>query len=535
MSQQQRPQVDVTGGDLHQHVNDTWTALIAANDPQHPEVLLRGDTLTRLARDEQRIKLEPYRVTTLRDRMSQAAVFVREAQKGAQQVKPPADVASILLDRSPHELSDAPRVNRVTDVPVYGADKSLLTTPGYHPGSRTYYQPFGDELGALSGDWGYTGIGEQMRQEDVDNAKAWLLDELLGDFPFADAASKAHALCMILEPFVREQIGDHPTPLYVVMAPTHGTGKSRLVKVCLSVGCGQVPESPPPDRDEPAWQKRLFSSLLEAPPAIWLDNVSQRLDSASLAAALTSTRWTDRVLGQSRMMDVPIRNVWVATMNNPSISLELTRRAVPIFLDARVAEPWTRSGPEPGRTWQHPLPGWAFEHRAELVYAALTLVKNWQFGSYSDLDTVFGSGEGVVREVGSRFLASYEEWSRVMGGILQAAGGKAFLTNLNKLHADADADRGDAEAFLAEWHARVQEPLTLDGVLELLARDAPLTADAPIHREPIPLPLELRVRKDLLPSKLGVWLRTQKGAIIGGFILKNDGKKPARWWVEKVI
>ena len=41
----------------------------------------------------------------------------------------------------PADLPGAPVIDRVTSVPVFGADESLLTTPGYHAGARTYYAP----------------------------------------------------------------------------------------------------------------------------------------------------------------------------------------------------------------------------------------------------------------------------------------------------------------------------------------------------------------------------------------------------------
>jgi len=49
----------------------------------------------------------------------------------------------------------------------------------------------------------------------------WLFNELLGDFPFVDEASRAHTLALMLEPFVRPLIKG-PTPLYLIDAPTRG-------------------------------------------------------------------------------------------------------------------------------------------------------------------------------------------------------------------------------------------------------------------------------------------------------------------------
>jgi putative DNA primase/helicase len=140
------------------------------------------------------------------------------------------------------------------------------------------------------------------------------------------------------------------------------------------------------------------------------------------------------------MADVAVRNVWVATMNNPTILTELTRRSVPIFLDAKVSEPWNRSGPKEGRSWKHPLPEWAFEERQSLVQAALILIANYVHGDpdFSWPDDKTGDF-ARTRSVGSRFMGTYERWSQIMGGILAAAGVSGFLANREELHADADA------------------------------------------------------------------------------------------------
>jgi putative DNA primase/helicase len=515
-----RPEIYVGDGLLDRHADETWMALCAANeaDPQHPKIVLRGDVLSRLARDEGRVKLDPYDIPSLRERMSRDATFFVK-----QTVKPPTDVAQVLLARTPDELPGAPRIERVVDVPVFGADESISILPGYHPGARTYYEPFGDPLSPLD-DWS-TPEGDYTRPYDVEAALCLLKDELLGDFPFADNASRSHALALLLEPFVREIIGDYPTPLYLIMAPEHGTGKSLLAKVCLSVGCGLISESPPPDSDEQEFKKRLSSYLLAAPAAVWLDNIKQPLDSGSLAAALTATRWSDRILGKTRVMNVPIRNVWVATLNNPSISPELTRRSVPIFLDAHIASPEDRAGPHPGANWKHPnLPRWAGENRENLVQAAVTLVRNYLHGTHVDVN--WGGEAYRPRAVGSTFLGSYERWSEVMGGVLAAAGGKSFLTNREKLHVEVNTQREEATTFLEAWHARTTIPLVFDDVLKVVD---------PAREAPIPLPIELRVRSDDLPRRLSSWLQQNKGRVSGGYILKNDGKRPKRWYVEKIV
>jgi hypothetical protein len=62
------------------------------------------------------------------------------------------------------------------------------------------------------------------------------------------------------------------------------------------------------------------------PIVIPLDNIRPGLDSSQLASALTAETWSDRILGQTRMIDLPNRATWIVTANNPHLSLEIARR-----------------------------------------------------------------------------------------------------------------------------------------------------------------------------------------------------------------
>ena len=73
---------------------------------------------------------------------------------------------------------------------------------------------------------------------------------------------------------------------------------------------------------EDEWRKRITSKLMQAPTFILIDNVRSSLDSSALSAALTANEWEDRVLGVSRNIILPNQCVWIATANNPALSVE---------------------------------------------------------------------------------------------------------------------------------------------------------------------------------------------------------------------
>jgi putative DNA primase/helicase len=55
-----------------------------------------------------------------------------------------------------------------------------------------------------------------------------------------------------------------------------------------------------------------------------------------------------------------------------------------------------------------------------------------------------------------RPLGSFEAWSRIMGGILQAAGIAGFLGNQNEFYESADEDTLAARCFVQVWWERYQ-------------------------------------------------------------------------------
>jgi hypothetical protein len=166
--------------------------------------------------------------------------------------------------------------------------------------------------------------------------------DLLGDFPFADQASKANALATLLLPLCRGLI-DGPTPLHIIHAPTEATGKTLLADVLSIVATGRPGEPIAEACNEDEWRKRITAVLAGAPTFFFLDNLNRPLDSAALASALTAPAIKDRLLGVSKSVVLPVRCVWLATGNNVTLSREMVRRTISIRLDAKSATPGDRT------------------------------------------------------------------------------------------------------------------------------------------------------------------------------------------------
>ncbi|MEM8608954.1 MAG: hypothetical protein AAGF92_17750 [Myxococcota bacterium] len=383
--------------------------------------------------DEGQIELSPAAVTHILSELTDVAEWIvpKKDRKGqAYEVagKPPKDLAEQIEANPPHTL---PRIDTVVRMPVLGSAGRIYAIDGHYPDDRLWVQ--------IDSRLELPSLPIRPSAEHINAARSLIMDELMGDFPFAGVgekqgpeAEKAHALCAILQPFVRPII-DGPTPAYHYDAPTIGSGKSLLSRLVNIIAEGQEPSMQGWPTSEEERQKVIASKLIGDPKLIVFDNIpdGSTVDSSALAVALTAPIYEARILGRSVNQRLPNTCVWALTGNNIGVSQELARRVVRVRIDAEMAEPWTN------REFRHELPTWAFENRSELVSACLVLVQAWVAAGMPKW-----SGEA---------LGTFEAWSETMGGILGVAGVPGFLGNLEDARAVADVGTSEWVEFLSTW------------------------------------------------------------------------------------
>ena len=377
------PTIDLQHGDLALLSTQAWDALSEANHP--PQLFRYGGLLVRLERhDDGRLTTRPLTPDRVRHHLARVARW----RAGKKNAFPSLTVAKDLLaDPCPR----MPVLGRIVPVPVFTSAGALLVTPGYDAASGLFF----DE------DVSVPTVSTRPPEEEIDSARRLITEDLLGDFPFTGDAERAHAVALLLLPFVRELI-DGATPLHAIEKPSPGTGASLLVDALLWPALGRSASMMTEARDEDEWRKRITSTLLDNPVAIVIDNVRRRVDSAALSSAMTTGAWQDRYLGRSEMIRLLVRCAWVLTGNNIAVSHEIARRTVRIRLDAKTDRPWLRE------EFRHPnLLRWASTHRGDLIWAALTLGQAW---------LAAGRPGGIVA------LGMFEGWANVIGGILKIAG-----------------------------------------------------------------------------------------------------------------
>lgn len=291
----------------------------------------------------------------------------------------------------------------------------------------------------------YTGKPAPSPVRDHETIRS-VLSDLVADFPFKTKADRQNFYGLLLTPIVRRAIGG-PAPLHIVASGAPRTGKSKLIETAFGgVTLGRATPAFQLGRNEDEREKRIFSILLMGEQVLYLDNLNEKLDSASLASLLTANVYRGRILGSSSSPALPNSLTMVATANNATTSEEISKRVVPIEL-------LTPPDPEARTDFRHPdLVAYVAEHRDHVRSCLYGMIANW---------LAAGRPRGPARPMGG-----YEGWSAVTG-ILAHHGLDQHLANAAEWRQDADDFPAQVAALVGAWAASTQLIRSTDELLDL--------------------------------------------------------------------
>ncbi len=309
---------------------------------------------------------------------------------------------------------------------------------------------------------------------NLGDAKA-LLDRIYCDFKFSDERCRANALAHLLTPYCQNIIGARKkTPLWMFTADAPRSGKDYLAMISPIIHEGIAVQDPPLE-DEAEFKRRITSAILAGRRFQHMANCRGAIDSPSLEAAVTSEFWSDRLIGTSQAPVLSNEIIFSLSFNgDPYLSADITARARRVHLAKPDAPPNKRQFQMENlhamlSSWR-PLSRSSNGKKAKSseneitrgnVLAALhSLVRNWVDEGHKDGGT----------------FASFPEWAKVVGGIIEAAG-YAAPTQLSAL--DLRSDRySDEEMRAFGWfalHEEGSELRTAGEIQQLLkAHDAEL-------------------------------------------------------------
>jgi hypothetical protein len=231
-------------------------------------------------------------------------------------------------------------------------------------------------------------------------------------------------------------------PGFLLTAPAisgAGNGKGLLVRAICAIAFGVRPRAFTAGRDRAELDKRLAAELMEAQPALYLDNVNATvLRSDTLASVLTERPARVRILGESRMVPLNSTAFIAVTGNGLTVTEDLARRFISSSLDAKCEDPELRSFPA----------GFIDEierRRADLLGAVLTI---WRWGRQNVSDLTRGLA-----------LGSYETWSEWCRDPLLTLGCRDPVERIAVLKANDPQRQLLRELFGAWWESHQDAPI----------------------------------------------------------------------------
>lgn len=475
---------------LDDMVDASISALVDQNVP--PYLFTYGGKLSRLKRCELNSVVLPIiedaSKDVLIDRLSQCVNYVSVSANGRRMVNPPDIVARMICARP--ELRGIPAIYGIATSPFFTRKGELISEPGFNTNTGVYlFLKTPLKLPPLD-----------TSEDGVAKAKA-TINELICDFPFGDESSHTHAIAFLVAPFVREMIIG-PTPMFLFDAPKPGSGKTLLMTTLARIFIGEAVAFTSAPQFEEEWRKRLTSLFREGVTHGLFDNLS-KFGSEALNTALTAPDclWKDRLLGKNETPHLPIRCIWAATANNFEGSEEELRRCIQIRIDPSVESPASRRG------FKHPdLKSYSKENRPQILAAVLTLVQAWidkGKPDYSDQQPPMGS---------------FENFCRIMGGILEANGYRGFLGNREEFMEQSDIETEQTRGFIEAWFEKYERRLVSVRDLDELASKHFPEIDA----------LAMNVARVQLGRMLGK-LRDQ--VILGKRICRKHSDQGYRYWL----
>jgi hypothetical protein len=491
---------------LHEMSDETLAALIAANSP--PKIFVRGNVLTRVVRNDHNMPvLEIITPAMLDDRASRAADFVDvQVIRGEEYVtlkSPPPRITQNILSRGNW---DFPKIQGVTPYPIIRSDGSISTTPGYD--LRTEYFYDGNVEVELI---------EKPTQQDAKDSATYIMDEVFCDFPFAEEASRTHALVGLLSLLIRP-ILKGLTPLILINKPNAGTGASLYMDLISLISSGMpCPMSTPPTREE-EYRKSITAHLLKGESMICYDNIEADFRSPSLSSAITTSRWSDRILGLSQSVEIIQHACWYATGNGVTLGGDLPRRTIGIDLDAAIPRPAERVG------FRHPaIKNWVLDHRGELLGKALTIIRAWIL-----------AGRPTGSLAGRVGMGSFEEWVEMIDGILTFAGMEHFDENREKLYSYVNEESENLSKMLDAAYPYFTSDGTRNGrpeafttkeFVKVISTSIALRADAAVKIAAENKEIFPRKLLDQAPDDLRDAIEQNKSKSVGRMLQKMKDKR----------
>jgi hypothetical protein len=329
-----------------------------------------------------------------------------------------------------------PYLREVRDTPYFNSERKLILADGYDPASGILLN--------IAADLKIAPVSQNPSDAEIADA-VWWLQELYVDTPFSDGetdvdldrwwkdrdyrmtigkGSRANQLAKVIQPFVSEMIAGNLV-LHGVDKVMRRTG-AGYVQDALGIVCfGIEPAGETLPYGEEEIEKRIVTKAMEGERHVVWDNAKEGRVIASdcIASTLTSGKIKGRELGFNRTGGGAWRCVTEINGNGLTLHEDLAARCLWVLLDAHVKAPEGRRHAEIGYA-HDPYQQWVRVNRGRFVRAILTIIQAW-----------IARG-GREMQDHKRIIGGFEQYCRVVGGILDGCGIGGFNTNRELISVD---------------------------------------------------------------------------------------------------
>jgi hypothetical protein len=325
-----------------------------------------------------------------------------------------------------------PEIKLWTDarLPVRSGDKIVLTETGYDHATGIYTSPDAPEVDVsmtvekaaeewreLMKEFCFPKSGKTEKEESNEKIRESERERCIA----VALAAALTPMCLYLMPEKAKRPG------FAATANAEGAGKTLLLSFGMVAKLGFVPTGSAPS-DEKEMRKVLDSAVHYAVPILFFDNLKGHLSSGELEAFMTSSIRQYRQLGTTNYSEAENISTVYITANFATYSPDIRRRvlAVELFLEeARAEERSITSFLNEDKL---------IEMRPRIISILWGFIKSWHDNK---------------EPATSRLLPSFEEWSRVVAGIVENAGFSSPC-QLVALKSGGDTDTQDMEILVSK-------------------------------------------------------------------------------------
>lgn len=357
----------------------------------------------------------------------------------------PSSVAKVVMVAD--EFRDAmPIINRIFTIPIPIMYKGELTFP-----KKGYDERFGSWLP-------FNAPEIENPNMSIEDAKQ-IIQYIYSEFCYQSKTDFTHAVAGLITPFLRGLYKRFTcrTPLFVITANRERAGKDYHEGVRSIVYEGITLEEPPISNSDNAksnqndeLRKKILANMMYGRKKIHFSNNKGMINNAVFESILTAENFADRKLGSNTMLQFP-HEIEYSMSGNVGIGMtaDLANRSrkIVLFLDIEDAN---------ARSFKNPdLHGWVAHNRSLILSALYAFVRNWVEKGMPD---------------GTHPFASYPEWARVCGGIMESAGyDSPCLPDKESLGIACDSETSDMKQLFELCYEKYPEiPITKQEMKDII-------------------------------------------------------------------